>query len=108
MFEFLFSSKIEISVYEKFAGFPADASKEPYFKINYVRNETIVLQIQAKGRENERAVNPWLQDWLNDLASNPENGIKEVHYTCWEFAEKNSLKKFLGSLDDDKFEIIYS
>ncbi len=108
MFELLFASKLEIIVYEKLAGFPVDTSSEPYLKINYVRDEAIVLQIQAKGRENDEAVNPWLQDRLNDLAANPENGIKEVHYTCWEFRDKKALKKFLGSLDDGKFEIIYS
>lgn len=108
MFELLFAKKVEIRVYEKFAGFPTDISSEPYLKINYDRDEAIVLQIPAKGREYDEAVNPWLQDWLNDLAANPENGIKEVYYNSWEFADKKSLKKFLHSLDSGKFEIIYS
>lgn len=108
MFELLFASKLEIRVYEKYGESPVDTSSNPYLTIKYDRDEAIVLQIPAKGRDYDQAVNTWLQDWLNDLASNPENGLKEVYYTSWEFADKKSLKKFLHSLDSSKFEIIYS
>lgn len=108
MFELMFAKKVEIRIYEKFGESPVDRSREPYLTINYNRDGAIVLQIPAKGRDCDQAVNPWLQDWLNDLASNPENGLKEVYYNCWEFTDKKSLKKFLHSLDSGKFEIIYS
>ena len=108
MFEFLFKSKVEIRVYEKFGESPVDTSRESYLTINYDSDGAIVLHILAKGRECDQAVNPWLQDWLNDLAAISENGLKEIYYNSWEFADKKSLKKFLHSLDSSKFEIIYS
>mgnify|MGYP003462150572 CR=1 FL=1 len=108
MFELLFASKVEIRVFEKFGESPVNTNREPYLTINYNRDGAIILHIPAKGRENDQAMNPWLQGWLQDLASNPENGLKEVYYTSWEFADKKSLKKFLHSLDSSKFEIVYS
>jgi hypothetical protein len=99
----------QIHIFSTF-GIPIKLSDNPQITINLNQNGVIQLNIPSAGigHDPTGAENSVLQDMLNNLTLDSENGIKEVFYTAWEFEDKNAVNKFLQSLDRNEFEIIYS
>ena len=99
----------QIQIFSNF-GVPIRLSDSPEITINLNQNGAIQLNIRSEGigPDPTGAENSVLQDWLNNLTLESENGIKEVFYTAWEFEDKEALNKFLQSLDRNQFEIIYN
>ncbi len=108
MFNLIPENTSEIRVFQNF-GIPIKLADNPQIAINLNQNGVIQLNIPSAGigPDPNCAENTILQDWLNSLTLDVENGIKEVFYTAWEFKDRNALNKFLQSLDRKEFEIIY-
>lgn len=109
MFNSIPENTSRIEIYLDY-GRPIKLSDQPEMTIRFAQGDPIWIDIESKGIGPDPigAKSPALHDWIENLAWNQENGMKEVYYNTWEFEDMKALERFLQLLRGKEYAIAYS